>query len=125
MDPIASNMKIVIQMLIGVGIVIANAVDFYSLFADVHYEVLKNMTAHNPLELTGYALAISASIELAYMLFTPGPDEAVDPLILGLSSAALIEVSKEKILSNEFAIVISVLIAGIGFLFWVKKYLTN
>lgn len=41
--------------------------------------------------LTGMAgwLAAATGIELAYTLFTSGPDEAVDPAILGLASAMI------------------------------------
>lgn len=43
------------------------------------------------------ALAAAAVIELAYTFFTDGPDEAIDPLILGLSSAMLIQVAGRNI----------------------------
>lgn len=38
-------------------------------------------------------LAISAGIELGYMLFTNGPDEAIEPLMLGVTSAAFYTLS--------------------------------
>ena len=39
------------------------------------------------------ALAISAGLELGYMLFTNGPDEAIEPLMLGVTSAAFYTLS--------------------------------
>lgn len=39
------------------------------------------------------ALAISAGIDLSYMLFTDGPDEALTPLMLCISSAAVYTIS--------------------------------
>src|SRR5205807_5850039 len=43
------------------------------------------------LELIGAALVVAAAIELAYTLFTEGPDEALNPLMLGVASAALLQ----------------------------------
>ncbi len=71
------------------------------------------------LGLVGGALAVAAAFELAYMLFTPGPDEAVGPLILGLAATALITVSDDHV-GLEAAFVVALLIAGIGSLFWVR-----
>jgi hypothetical protein len=41
----------------------------------------------------GIGLAAAAAIELAYTLFTDGPDEALDPLMLGLASTLLLKLS--------------------------------
>jgi hypothetical protein len=38
----------------------------------------------------GLGLAAAAVIDLAYTLFTPGPDEALDPLMLGLAASMLV-----------------------------------
>lgn len=73
----------------------------------------------NPLDIAGMALMVSAGIELAYMLFTEGPDEAVQPLILGLASAALVTASSPR-LGYEQAVIIGVLCLGIAALFVVK-----
>lgn len=52
--------------------------------------------AYSPiLLLVGHALAFSAAVELAYMLFTAQLDEAIDPLIIGVASASLILISDE------------------------------
>ncbi len=40
---------------------------------------------------TGAAfLAASTVVELAWLLFTPGPDEALDPVILAMATTALL-----------------------------------
>jgi hypothetical protein len=41
----------------------------------------------------GVGLAAAAAVELAYTLFTPGPDEALDPLMLGLSATILFKLA--------------------------------
>jgi hypothetical protein len=43
------------------------------------------------LGLIGRALAAATVVELAYTLFTDGPDEVLDPLMLGISSFLIIE----------------------------------
>ena len=47
------------------------------------------LSRRNVLEIVGEGLALSAGIELIYMLFTDGLDETVDPLIIGTASAIL------------------------------------
>jgi hypothetical protein len=42
----------------------------------------------------GVALAAAAVIELAYTLFTEGPDEALDPLMLGIAATLIIQLGK-------------------------------
>lgn len=41
----------------------------------------------------GIGLAAAAALELAYTLFTDGPDEALDPLMLGLASTLLLKLA--------------------------------
>ena len=40
-------------------------------------------------QIIASALAAATVIELAYTLFTPGPDEALDPVLLAIASALL------------------------------------
>jgi hypothetical protein len=51
---------------------------------------------------------MSAALDLAYMLFTEGPDEAVQPLIVGIAAAVLISVSEFKhlVAKEEFDCII-------------------
>lgn len=46
------------------------------------------------LGLIGRALAAATVVELAYTLFTDGPDEVLDPLMLGISSFLIIELGQ-------------------------------
>ena len=76
----------------------------------------------NLLEMASIGLTASAVIELGYMLFTPGPDEAVEPIITGIAAFILYELSKESIEFNiGYSVSIGVLVVAIVCLFWVKK----
>lgn len=59
------------------------------------------------------ALAISCGIQLAYMLITDGPDEAVDPLMLGIASTILLILSdsnaKDWTSDRSFAVMMLVI----------------
>lgn len=121
--PKALVWKIRLQMLIGFAIpplLFANlALHFFS--DPTLVPVLGFLAAEHPLQIVGYALGVSAGVELAYMLYTPGPDEAIEPLILGLAGAVLLLVSETN--GARFGIAFSVLVftGGIGFLFWVRQ----
>lgn len=83
---LAYELKTLIQMAIGVLTIIelvdVHAGDFW------HWRV--GELAPQLLKGIGVGLAAAAVVELAYTLFTPGPDEALDPLMLGLSAALLL-----------------------------------
>jgi hypothetical protein len=42
----------------------------------------------------GVGLAAAAAVELAYTMFTPGPDEALDPVMLGVAATILLLVGE-------------------------------
>jgi hypothetical protein len=108
-------------MVIGFAIIVMLPVKLWLLLSPQSSKLFCLLGSRNPLEITGYALAISACIELAYMLYTEGPDEAVEPLILGFASAALIVSASGSVASFRGAVILVVLVAGISVLFWVKK----
>jgi hypothetical protein len=62
----------------------------------VPYNLAENLLRINVFYLIGIALGFSAGIELAYMLFTDGPDEAIRPLIMGVASAALFSIGGQS-----------------------------
>lgn len=123
-EPKAKGIKIILQMLIGLTIIIliiTKIVLFINNTSNCGCVFSDRLVKYNFLDITGKALAISACIELAFMLFTPGPDEAIDPLILGLSSAALIMAADEKYYNNAGSSSILLFVICIGFLFWIKN----
>ena len=119
--PWAHGIKVLLQMIVGVGAVI-----------DIGWHVERSVSTHKgaapfaPSIMTSVAviasaLAVAAAIELAYTLFTPGPDEALEPLMLGLSSGILFLITEnvDKNLSApaQFsAVLLGVLALGVLFL---------
>ena len=88
--PWAYGIKVFLQMIVGVGAVIDIAWHVERSVISTH----KGGAPFAPNIMTSVAviapaLAVAAAIELAYTLFTPGPDEALEPLMLGLSSGIL------------------------------------
>lgn len=119
-QPAAEGVKASIQVVIGItGIII--------LAIQVCLHLSEDATALGNLALAiiGVALAFSATVELAYTFFTDGPDEALDPLILGLSSFTLIEISRSSAHLKNVAIPVLLLAAAIFVLFIARKYLVE
>jgi len=74
--------KYILQGMIGV-----------SIMAMVLIQVVYVVLGYNDIFIltwVGKALIFSAAIDLAYMLFTPGPDEAIDPVIVAMAATVLI-----------------------------------
>jgi hypothetical protein len=72
-EPYAKWLKVRLQM--GVGLVALVVLLLRLINTDPS-------SSEDIFALISYALAIAAAIELAHTLFTPGPDEALDPLAL-------------------------------------------
>jgi hypothetical protein len=74
LQPRAKNVKAVLQMVVGVVTV-----------AVIGWRYFDTLGGNDPASLflngVGIGLAVAAALELAYTLFTDGPDEALDPLI--------------------------------------------
>ncbi|WP_367155644.1 hypothetical protein [Methylomonas sp. HYX-M1] len=121
--PRAALWKVRLQMLIGLTIpllLFAKLALCLSLDPEA-VPVIGALDSKHPLHIVGYALAISAGVELAHMLFTPGPDEAVEPLILGLSAAVLLLISEADLARFELAISVLTFTGCITLLFWVRR----
>jgi hypothetical protein len=73
----------------------------------------------------GVALAAGAGIELAYTLFTHGPDEALDPLMLGLSATIVLQLAKVSGFDLKQAISTIVYVAALAGTFATRKYLAE
>jgi hypothetical protein len=88
--PKARFIKAIVQMLIGaIAVVRLGAMTWHGkAWWSPHFPA-----AGDSLTLIGAALAAATVVELAYTLFTDGPDEVLDPLMLGISSFLIIELS--------------------------------
>jgi hypothetical protein len=122
--PGAQVVKIALQFLIGIGLAVLLLVKLSYVLIQWHGAAprIQQLAALPPLELTAIALAYSSGFELAYTLFTAGPDEAVEPVIMGLAAAMLLGFSKLKridVLAGCGAVVFVIALAG---LFFVRQY---
>jgi hypothetical protein len=77
------------------------------------------------LHLVADGLAAAAAVELVYSLFTSGPDEALDPLLLGLSAAALLSLGSVDHFDIGDGVTLILYALGLGVLFFIKKYLAE
>lgn len=120
--------KKTLQATIAGGIVILLVVKLgYHVFKSFNFPIFdavpyfKEIVRLSTLDLVARALAYSAGVDLAYMLFTPGPDEAIEPLILGLASAILFSISNiSDIADLELAKEIGLYVLILFFLFFMK-----
>lgn len=86
LQPHAKNVKAALQMVIGITTVIAVGWRYIDSLGNV--DATKVF-----LDGIGIGLAAAAALELAYTLFTDGPDEALDPLMLGIASTLLLKLA--------------------------------
>jgi hypothetical protein len=110
--PYAMWLKVRLQM--GVGLVALVALLFRLLNNDL-------LSSEDIFALVSCALAIAAVIELAHTLFTPGPDEALDPLALGLSAALLLQLAKLDKFDYQQAIAALLYVLALGALFAIRR----
>lgn len=122
----AESIKITIQMLIGI---ILGLSLLLKVFANV-LDALGNPSLHSiailpPLDLVAYGLFFSTGVDLAYMLFTPGPDEAIDPLMTGLAAAILLGIGQidYKKIQVQHGIILFLAVGALAGLFAIKRYL--
>src|SRR5258708_1338146 len=117
-QPYAETVKIVLQMIIGGILVLLLLLKALNLLG---VPVLTSLANKNPLEIVIYALFFASGIELAYMLFTPGPDEAVEPLITGLAAAILLSVSNMTTFHIDEGVALLLAVAALAGLFTIKR----
>jgi len=91
--------KVICQMLLGLGIAIALIAKVYMLVL-TDYQCLaetntlgNRIRCANTLSIMAYGLALYAGFELAFRMFREGIQGAVDPLIIGVCSAFLLILS--------------------------------
>lgn len=117
----ADKVRKFLQLLIAIGIGVL-------LFLKILYHlevfpcgfVLNPLLKQKTLQIVGECLAFSAGIDLAYMLLTPGPDEAIEPLILGLASAILFSISSIENPDITLALEIGLYVLVLAVLFMMK-----
>lgn len=123
----AEKFKNLLQLLIAIGIIIVLGIKLL-YHADRIFELdwitfpkyLIIILRLPALDLVAKALAYAAGIDLAYMLLTPGPDEAIEPLILGLASAILYSISNIGDPDLRLAAEIGLYVVILSFLFLMK-----
>lgn len=107
-------------MLLGVAIVVALLYQYVSSW----HRLAVPIVADSALTLIGGGLAVSAVLELAYTFVTRGPDEALDPFILGASSFALTNISRgSPRLDLSHAIPLALVAIAIVLLFIARRFL--
>jgi cellobiose-specific phosphotransferase system component IIC len=118
----AKSIKTIGQMIVGaatvVGVLVVVAIDATHI-ADGS-EGIQGLTA-DIFAVTAAGLAVAAAFELAYTLYTPGPDEALNPLLLGLSSAFLLLASKDDKLDWQFGFAAAFVAAALYGLFRIRE----
>jgi hypothetical protein len=124
MEPYAENVKVVLQMFIGGGlaaVILLKLLDHLGIGFDV--PLLAGQVYGRPtLQIVGLALAYSSALELAYALFTHGPDEAVEPLIMGLAAAILLVVSGIETIDLLRSAGVLLLVVALAGLFVVRQF---
>jgi len=115
----AQGVKVLLQMVVGVA---GAAVVIVVVLADIHGHRSAIFIEQHSLSIIAFSLAVAASLELAYTLFTPGPDEAIDPLLLGISAVFLYLVSKQDALTWTAGISVVLFAATLTILFWVRQH---
>lgn len=123
-QPYAEGVKVVLQMFIGGGLA---AVILLKLLSHVGVGfalpfLVEQVYARPTLEIVGLALAYSSALELAYALFTRGPDEAVEPLIMGLAAAILVVVSGIKTIDLIRSTGVTLLVVALAGLFVIRQF---
>lgn len=76
-------------------------------------------------KLIADALAASTVIELAFTLFTPGPDEALDPVLLAVAAALLFQLGKTDGFKWQEGAAIAFYSVSLGILFVVRIFLAS
>ncbi|MEA4241783.1 hypothetical protein VBS19_25815 [Klebsiella pneumoniae] len=89
------------------------------------HKFLTHIKEIKTLSYVAKALAVSCGFQLAFMLITKGPDEAVEPIMLGIASVILLMLSviaPEK-WSVQNSLSVTMLIACIAGLFYLSRKL--
>lgn len=118
----AQGVKVLLQMIVGV---IGSVAVILAVLSDIYGDKSPKIIEQHVLVIIAVSLAVAASLELAYTLFTPGPDEAIDPLMLGLSAVFLYTVSKQEDLTWTAGLAASLFAVTLAILFWIRQRFIN
>jgi len=121
--------KVICQMIIGIGIAIALIAKVYMIVLTDYQCVAETQTlgnkirCGNTLAILASGLALSAGFELAYRLFSEGIQSAIDPLIISVCSAILLLISALGIenASWEIAIMLTSLTLTVAALLFCRE----
>lgn len=122
MAPVARYFKSVLQMIIGF---VAALVVLFQLVEGLRKGYEFDRVQEETLGAIGLALALAAAVELAYTLFTHGPDEALDPVMLALASVLILQLGKVAEFQWTQAVAAALYVAALSALFVVKEYFSR
>jgi hypothetical protein len=74
-------------------------------------------------QIIASALAAATVIELAFTLFTPGPDEALDPVLLAIAAALLFQLGKVDQFRWEDGLAVVLYGVALAALFMVRVFI--
>jgi hypothetical protein len=74
-------------------------------------------------QIIASALAAATVIELAFTLFTPGPDEALDPVLLAIAAALLFQLGKVEQFHWQDGVAVVLYGAALAALFVVRVFI--
>ncbi len=118
----AKSIKTIGQMIVGAmtvaGVLVAATIDAIHL---TNISAGTQALTSDVFAITAAGLAVAAAFELAYTLYTPGPDEALNPLLLGVSSAFLFLASKSTQLDWQFGFAAVFVTAALYGLFKIRE----
>ena len=118
--PVAQIVKALLQMAIGV-IAVGAIIHRFWVQWDVPLDSWK--PEDYVFARIGLALGIAAAVELAYTLFTDGPDEVLDPLMLGVAAALLLQLGKVHEFNYHDGIAALLYVTALAALFAVRERL--
>jgi hypothetical protein len=125
LGPPAHFIKVLLQMAVAVWAIVALTPLVHRTCSFSHALLCSRFPPEDSvLTVIGEALVVAAAIELAYTLFTPGPDEALNPLMLGVASTALLKLSSAKLdVKNGIALLCYAL--ALSVLFAIRLFLAT
>jgi hypothetical protein len=121
-EPPARFFKALIQMFIGTGTFLVVIVQLVRALASGQ---TMSQAHHQVFELMGLALALAATVELTYALYTRVPSEMLDPLMLSLSAALLLQFGAVSAFDLPQGVAAAMYVAALGGLFAIRKHLSE